>query len=155
VSKTTKHAAKKPTAKKAAAAKRAPPKKAEPRDLFVAEYLIDLNATKAAIRAGYSERTAGQAGYRLLKNVQVAEAIAKALEEQQTRTLITADQVLLDIQRIGNLALSDKDFAQALRSRELLGKRYKLFTDKVEVISSTPRAERLREARERRAKQSA
>jgi len=119
---------------------------------FVREYLIDMNATATAKRVGYSERTAYSQGQRLLKNVEVKKAIAAALQEQSSRTLITADQVLLDIQRIGNQALNAKDFAQALRSRELLGKRYKLFTDKVEVTTVTPRADRLREARERRRK---
>jgi phage terminase small subunit len=43
--------------------------------IFVAEYLIDLNATQAAIRAGYSEHTAEQQGSRLLGNVEIAQAI--------------------------------------------------------------------------------
>ena len=43
---------------------------------FVAEYLIDLNATQAAIRAGYSEKTADQYGHQLLKKTSVAAAIA-------------------------------------------------------------------------------
>lgn len=119
---------------------------------FVREYLIDLNATAAAKRAGYSQRTAHVIGPQNLQKVEVAAAVKVAVEEQASRTLITADQVLLDIQRIGNQALNAKDFAQALRSRELLGKRYKLFTDKVEVTTVTPRADRLREARERRRK---
>lgn len=49
---------------------------------FVAEYLIDFNATQAAIRAGYSERTAGAQGHRLLKNVEIAAAIHQHLEER-------------------------------------------------------------------------
>lgn len=62
--------------------------------VFVREYLMDLNATQAAIRAGYSERTAEQQGSRLLKNVEVAAAITAAQAERAERTEIAADQVL-------------------------------------------------------------
>lgn len=57
---------------------------------FVEEYLIDLNATQAAIRAGYSAKTAGQGGGQLLKNIQIAAAIDAALAENPgvTRTRI-------------------------------------------------------------------
>lgn len=119
---------------------------------FVDEYLIDRNAAAAAIRAGYSKRSAKQTGHELLLKPHVADAVAKAAALQQKRTLMTADQVLLDIQRIGDVAERDQDYNVALRSRELLGKRYKLFTDKVEVVQTVPRAERLRQARDRRQK---
>lgn len=120
---------------------------------FVDEYLIDRNGAAAAIRAGYSKRSAKQAAHEMLLKPEIAAAVAKAAEAQQKRTLITADQVLLDIQDIGDQALKASDYAQALRSRELLGKRYKLFTEKVEVVQTVPRAERLRQARERRQKE--
>jgi phage terminase small subunit len=119
---------------------------------FVAEYLTDYNATQAAKRAGYSAKSAGWQGAENMQKPAVIRAIAEALEQQQKRTLITADQVLLDIQTMGNKALAAEDYTNALRSRELLGKRYKLFTDRVEVMNNTPRAERLRAARERRGK---
>lgn len=61
---------------------------------FVAEYLIDLNATQAAIRAGYSANTAEAQGSRLLSNVKVAEAVRSALDARARRTEITADRVL-------------------------------------------------------------
>lgn len=61
---------------------------------FVDEYIIDLNATAAARRAGYSVRTAEQQGGRLLKNVWVAQAIHTALEARSKRTQIDADWVL-------------------------------------------------------------
>lgn len=61
---------------------------------FVDEYLVDLNATKAAIRAGYSEQTANQQGARLLANVNIQEAVRVAREEQSIRTKINADWVL-------------------------------------------------------------
>jgi phage terminase small subunit len=62
--------------------------------LFVKEYLIDLNATQAAIRAGYSEKTANEQGARLLANVSVSEAIQHGMNERSKRTEITADYVL-------------------------------------------------------------
>ena len=61
---------------------------------FVDEYLIDLNATQAAIRAGYSEKTAYSQGQRLLKNVEVQQAIQNVMTERAKRTEITADRVL-------------------------------------------------------------
>lgn len=61
---------------------------------FVEEYLVDLNATQAAIRAGYSPKTANEQGARLLANVSIREAIEHARTEQQQRTQINADWVL-------------------------------------------------------------
>lgn len=62
--------------------------------MFVKEYLIDLNGTQAAIRAGYSEKTAQEQSSRLLSNVIVKAAIDSALQERQERTEINADWVL-------------------------------------------------------------
>lgn len=61
---------------------------------FVREYLLDLNATQAAIRAGYSPRTAEQQGSRLLSNVKVAEAVQSAQAARSERTEIDANWVL-------------------------------------------------------------
>ncbi|MDX8537050.1 terminase small subunit [Mesorhizobium abyssinicae] len=61
---------------------------------FVREYLIDLNATQAAIRAGYSERTAHAQGPRLLENVEIAAAIRAAKVERSEETKIDAAWVL-------------------------------------------------------------
>lgn len=70
------------------------------RDRFVKEYLIDLNATQAAIRAGYSPKTANEQGARLLANVSVQEAIAKAMAERSKRTGISQDRVIQELARI-------------------------------------------------------
>lgn len=67
---------------------------------FVDEYLIDLSATAAARRAGYSERTANQQGPRLLVNVGITTAIAKAMKARGERTHITQDRVLRELARI-------------------------------------------------------
>lgn len=61
---------------------------------FVEEYLVDLNATQAAIRAGYSEKTAAEQGYQLLQNPSVSAAIVAAQAARSARTEITADKVL-------------------------------------------------------------
>jgi phage terminase small subunit len=77
---------------------------------FVKEYLIDLNATQAAIRAGYSKETAQEQGSRLLLNVMVKEAIQKELDKRSERTEITADMVL---KQLAKIAFSDiKDFVE-------------------------------------------
>lgn len=74
--------------KKSATKKKNVPRELSPRArLFVAEYLKDLNATQAAIRAGYSARTAGQQGSRLLKNAQIAEAIAASVKQREEKAL--------------------------------------------------------------------
>jgi phage terminase small subunit len=67
---------------------------------FVQEYLVDLNATQAATRAGYSARTANEQGARLLAKVSVRSAIEKAKAARAERTHITQDRVLLELSRI-------------------------------------------------------
>ena len=67
---------------------------------FVSEYLVDLNATAAATRAGYSAKNASRIGHELLNKSQVQAAIKKALEERQKRTEITQDQVVIELARI-------------------------------------------------------
>lgn len=68
--------------------------------IFVREYLIDKNATKAAIRAGYSAKTADRIGPELLGNSCVEAAVNKALIKQQERTEVTADRVLRELAAI-------------------------------------------------------
>ena len=68
---------------------------------FIEEYLIDLNATQAAIRAGYSVNRASELGYQLLHKTTVSEAIQKAMAKRSRRTGITADRVLTELAKIG------------------------------------------------------
>lgn len=68
---------------------------------FVREYLIDLNATQAAKRAGYSEKTAYAQGQRLLKHAEVAAALSEAQAKRAERTEISADRVLHELAKIG------------------------------------------------------
>lgn len=74
------------------------------RQRFIAEYLVDLNATQAAIRAGYSRKTAEVQGCRLLRNVQIQDAIAVSQRQRAERTGITQDRVLAELEL---LAFSD------------------------------------------------
>lgn len=73
-------------------------------EMFVREYLIDLNATQAAIRAGYSEKTAKSIGQRLLTNVDIQTAVQEAMDNRANRVEITADKVL---QEIAHIAFDD------------------------------------------------
>lgn len=68
---------------------------------FADEYLIDLNATQAAIRAGYSENTAEQAASRLLTFVKIQEYIQERMKERQRRTEITQDMIVGELKKIG------------------------------------------------------
>lgn len=68
---------------------------------FVEEYLIDLNATQAAIRAGYSEKTAHVIGSENLGKPEIQVAVQAAMEARSKRTKITADRVLQELARIG------------------------------------------------------
>lgn len=75
-------------------------KLSEKQKRFVQEYLVDLNATAAAKRAGYSPKTASEQGARLLANVKVQEEIQKAIEKRQNRVEITQDRVLQELTSI-------------------------------------------------------
>lgn len=74
---------------------------------FVCEYLIDLNATQAAIRAGYSVKTADQQGSRMLANVKVQQAISQAMAERSRRTGINQDRVVLELARMALVKMTD------------------------------------------------
>jgi phage terminase small subunit len=68
---------------------------------FVQEYLIDLNATQAAIRAGYSAKTASSQGERLLRNVEVAAALAERQGKIAAKLEITQERVIAELAKIG------------------------------------------------------
>ncbi|HCO8764735.1 TPA: terminase small subunit [Pseudomonas aeruginosa] len=75
--------------------------------LFVDEYLIDLNATQAAIRAGYSTRRATEIGYQLLQRSEVAQAIQAAMAERSKRTEVEADYVIRRLREIDEMDVLD------------------------------------------------
>lgn len=68
---------------------------------FVTEYLVDLNGKQAAIRAGYSEKTADVQASRLLASVKVREAVDKAIANRAEKTGITAERVIEELSKIG------------------------------------------------------
>lgn len=90
----------------------------EKQQLFCDEYLIDLNATQAAIRAGYSERTATAQAARLLTNVNVQDYIQKRKRDRVERTEITQDRVL---QELAVIAFSNAaDYAAVVEKQVML-----------------------------------
>ena len=130
-------------------------KKLTPRQQrFCDEYLVDLNATQAAIRAGYSKKTANEQGSRLLTNVSVKDYIAERMEAKEKSLIADQDEVLkyltsvlrgeseseeIVIENIGDFTSeartmkklpSEKD---KLKAAELLGKRYSLFKNDVKL----------------------
>lgn len=74
---------------------------------FCEEYMIDLNATQAAIRAGYSPKTANEQAARLLVNVSVQDRLAQLQAEQSRRTGVSADRVVRELARIAFANASD------------------------------------------------
>ncbi len=77
----------------------------EKKERFAQEYLVDLNATQAAIRAGYSEKTARSQGQRLLTDVDIQAAITAGQKARSERTLITQDRVL---EELASIAFANK-----------------------------------------------
>ena len=132
-------------------------------NVFVQEYLKDLNATQAAIRAGYSAHTAYSIGQRLLSNVEISNAINSAMSERSERAKLTADYVLQNLHEIaqrcmqkspvmvkGEQAIDDEgrhlwtfDAKNALRALELIGKHMGMFSDKNREQEQTPEEEKM------------
>lgn len=99
--------------------------------LFVAEYLIDSNATQAAIRAGYSEKTAGQIGHELLKKPEIQAQLSKARSERVTRTEISADWVLMQqASLLAQTVAEDPEIAR--KTLRDIGDGIGMYTEKVE-----------------------
>ena len=79
------------------------PKQAE----FVRQYMLDLNASQAAIRAGYSKNRANQTGYKLLTNGDIQQALTLAIRERVRRTEIKADAVLEELRRVAFSSMAE------------------------------------------------
>lgn len=121
-------------------AKRRPKPPSERQLRFCAEYILDLNATQAAIRAGYSPRGAKVQGHWLLTNPNLSGIIQKSVEGRAKRLEIDADKVLTDIEEAREAAFDDGDWRGSLKGSELQGRHLKMFTDKVTVESDMPLA---------------
>ena len=121
---------------------------------FYKEWLIDANATQAAIRAGYSKKTAYSQGQRLLKNVEGQKYLAELMAEKESELIASQDEVLkyltsvmrgksksteIVVEGIGDgcskamTVLKEPSEKERLKAAELLGRRYGLYTDKIET----------------------
>ena len=103
---------------------------------FVDEYLIDLNATQAAIRAGYSEKTAYSIGDENLKKPEIKKAIEQAQQERQKRTLVTQDDVIRGLLTEAEWQGEGSSHSARVSAWAHLGKHLNMFTDKVDHTSS-------------------
>lgn len=119
--------------------------------LFVSEYVASKNATQSAIKAGYSEKTAYSMGARLLKNVEIQNAIDDKLGKMAKKLDLTAEKILMDIEEVKRRCLQGEeirdregnptgewrfDASNALKACELQGRHLKMFTDRTEVEQS-------------------
>lgn len=126
---------------------------------FVDEYMIDLNATQAAIRAGYSVKTAYSQGQRLLKNVEIKTELDERMEKLRSLKIADATEIMeyltsvmrgeseaevVVVEGCGEGFSSARTIQKApdekekLKAAELLGKRYGMFNDKLNVDGVIP-----------------
>lgn len=95
--------------------------------MFCHEYMVDRNATQAAIRAGYSPKTAKSQGQRLLTKVDIKKYIDEHTEEQYERAGISADDVLNELVSIAMVDGVEITGKQKIKALELLGRHLGLF----------------------------
>lgn len=121
---------------------------------FCNEYLKDLNATQAAIRAGYSQKTAKQIGQRLLTKVDLQSYLQKRMKEAEKTRIASADEVLEYLSSVvrgtsrssqfvsvkGTPVLTEKPPTEAerIKAAELLGKAHGAFRDRIDASLSIP-----------------
>jgi phage terminase small subunit len=105
----------------------------ERQKMFCKEYIVDLNAKQACIRAGYSEKTAKQIGSENLSKPYLQEEIARLMKSREERVKLTADKVLEDIERVRTLAEGSEQYSVSLKASELQGKHLAMFTDKQQI----------------------
>lgn len=134
-------------------------KMAEKQKRFCDEYLIDLNATQAAIRAGYSKKTANRIGTENLSKLVIKAYIEERMKEKESELIATQDEVLkyltsvmrgksqseiVVVEGCGDGCSEARAMSKApdererLKAAELIGKRYGLYTDKVNVDAAIP-----------------
>ena len=98
---------------------------------FVVEYLKDSNATQAAIRAGFSKKTAGAAGARLLKDVRIQQLLAPARAEVAAEAKVTLSGHLATLADIRDKAIAAKQFGPATNAEAKRGKVSGFYVDRV------------------------
>lgn len=113
------------------------------RDRFVEEYLVDLNATQAAIRAGYSKKCAGAQGHRLLKDAEIQAKITEARKRLSDSTQITAEAVLKRWWELANADASELSQFRRLACRRCHGINHEFqWVDEAEWAASLAAAQR-------------
>ena len=103
--------------------------------LFCKEYLVDLNGTQAAIRAGYSKNTAQQIASENLLKPLIQENLSKLVKTRMDKVDLTVDGVLQDILDTRDVAKTTESLSERLKANEMLGKYLKMWSDKVEVTA--------------------
>lgn len=104
-------------------------------EIFCREYIIDLNATQAAIRAGYSKKTANRIASENLSKLDIQKKIQELQQERAERTEITQDKVLKELAGIGFAPITKGKIRAADKTKalELLGRHLGMFTDKLQI----------------------
>ena len=100
---------------------------------FCQQYLVDFNATAAAIRAGYSDKTANQQGPKLLVNVGIQHRLDELSKAAAERNDLTVDGVLESLKQLRDKAISLNQMGPAVRAEELRGKYLAMFVDRKRV----------------------
>ncbi len=103
---------------------------------FVEEYLLDLNATQAAIRAGYSKKTANEQGAQLLAKLSIRQAVAEAQAIRSKRTEITQDEVIQGLKKEATLEGEGSSHSARVSAWAHLGKHLGMFTDNLNLGGS-------------------
>lgn len=99
---------------------------------FVQEYLKDLDSRAAAVRAGFSEKTAAQAGSRLVNELSVE--IAGAMAKRAVRVEVTQDEVIKELSHMAFAKLADPmEWGPKIRALELLGKHLGMFSERTDI----------------------
>lgn len=100
---------------------------------FINEYMIDLNATQAAIRAGYSQKNAGKIGPELLGKTRIAQAVAAKQQKLAEKTEVTAERI---VQELAKIAFSNmQDYAEWSRRGVVLKDSTDIAPDKAAAVS--------------------
>lgn len=100
---------------------------------FVSEYLIDLNATQAAIRAGYSKRSAASIGEENLRKPDIAAAVKAGRAKVAETNGMTVAGHLAELQRLRDMAADDGKFSAAVAAETARGKVSGFYVEKVEM----------------------
>lgn len=101
--------------------------------MFCREYIVDLNGTQAAIRAGYSKKTANEIAAENLAKPSIQQYVQSLMDARVQKVELTAEDVLNDILETRKAAAEDGKHSDRLKANELLGKHLKLFTDKIDL----------------------